>query len=335
MSTFYIGLKMGSTTTCIYKSGNGIVLKEASLIAMPTNPRIHEVQAIGDNAKRLVGRLPENISVFSPISNGTIQYESLAVYMLKGFLKKVFPNRHIGQNIKAVVSIPLGLSPEEKKAYEITCFKAGISDVALVPDVLCFAVGNGLNIQDEKAEMIVDIGGDTTNIAIISNTSIIQGFNLSIGGSIINAAISKYIEQTHGLLISNEQAEHIKLEICSLFETFQASIEVEGFNVKTQNRSKINVNSAELFPIIKHYYGKIAEAVKSIVQSSAPQTINDIMDSGIYYYGGGAMIIGLEKFMYEKTCFKVNLSDNSRSNIVGTGELIKYPQLLKKILKNT
>ncbi len=335
MSTFYIGLKLGSTTTCIYKSENGIVLREPSLIAMPTNMKVKDVKAIGEDAKRLVGRIPNNITIFSPISNGVIQYEELAVLMLKGFLKKVFPNRTLGQNIKAIVTTPISLTPEEKKTFETTCFKAGIADVYLIPDVLSYAVGNGIDLQSEQAHMIVSIGGGTTNIATISNFSIINGYTLSFGGSIINVAIAKYIEETYNFFISIDQAELLKTEICSLFETYSVDYQITGFNKITQTKEQLSINSTELYPIINHYYSLIADAINSVIQSSDPEVISDISKNGINFYGGGSSIIGVEKFMANKTSFKINLPDTSRSNILGTGVLIKYPQLLKKIIKNT
>lgn len=335
MSTFYIGIKLGSTTTCIYKSENGLVLKEASLIAMPTNLKSREVKALGNDAKKLIGRVPANITIISPISNGVIQYEDLAVLMLKGFLKKVFPSKTIGQNIKAIVTTPIGLSPAEKKQYETMCYKAGIADVFLVPDVISYAIGNGIDIQSEISNLIVSIGGDTTNIATISNYSIINGYTLSIGGNIINVAIAKYIEETYNIFISAEQAEHLKFEICSLFETYSIDYDIIGLNRLTQLKETITINSSEIYPIVKHYYQKIAEAINSIIQSSDPEVISDISKNGIYFCGSGSKMIGLEKFMAEQTSFKINSPDTSRSNMLGTGVLIKYPQLLKKILKNT
>lgn len=334
MATSYIGLELGSTTTCIYKAGNGIVLKEPSLIAMPTNLKIKDVKAIGSDAKRLIGRVSDNISVLSPISNDVIQYEDLAILMLKGFLKKVFPNRPIGHNIKAVVCTPLGLSPAEKKQFEIVCYKSGIADVFLVPDVISFALGNGIDIKSETSQMVVNIGGDTTNIATMSNFSIINGYNFSIGGSIISIAIAKYIDETYNIHISVEQAERLKVEICSLFESYSASLEITGINKQTQVKESLTITASELFPIIKHYYSKIAEAINTVIQNSDPEVISDISKNGIYFYGGATAIVGFEKFMYEQTKFKVILSDNSRSNMLGTAELIKYPQLLKRILKN-
>lgn len=334
MSTHYIGLKLGSTTTCIYKAGNGIVLKEPSLIAMPTNLKIKDIKAIGSDAKKLIGRTSEHITVYSPISNGAISYADLAVFMLKGFLKKIFPTKGFGQNIKAIVCIPLGLTPEEKKMFEIVCFKSGIAEVFLVPDILCYAIGGGIDIQSETAKLAVSIGGDSTNIAIISNSSIIKGLNISIGGSLINAAIEKFIEEKYNLSISLEQAENIKLEVCSLLENYNATIEITGLNKESQVYEQVLISSSELYPIVKLYYSKIAKTINSLVQSSDPETISDILGNGIYFYGNASNIIGLENFMAAETTFKINMSNVEKSNILGTGELINQPQLLKKILRN-
>ncbi len=334
MSTFFIGLKLGSTTTCIYKAGNGIVLKEPSLIAMPTNLKIKDIKAIGAEAKKMIGRTADNVTVYSPISGGTVQYADLAVYMLKGFLKKVFPNKGFGQNIKAILCVPLGLTAEEKKQFEIVCFKSGISEVFLVPDILCYAIGSGVDICSETAKLAVNIGGDSTNIAIISNGAIIKGLNISIGGSLINAAIEKFIEDKYDLSISIEQAEQIKLEICSLLENYNASINISGLNRQTQVYEQTSISSAELYPIIKLYYSKIAKTINSLVQSCEPEIISDILSSGIYFYGNASNMIGLENFMAKETAFKINLSSIEKSNILGTGELINQPQLMKKILRN-
>lgn len=334
MSTTYIGLKLGSTTTCIYKSGNGIVLKEASLIAMPTNMKLKEPKAIGNDAKKLIGRTSDNVTVFSPVSNGIIQYDDLAVLMLKGFLKKIFPNKTFGENIKAVLCVPLGISAEEKKQFEVVCFKSGIADVFIIPDVISFALGSGIDIKSESSAFIVNIGGDTTNIASISNLSIINGYNLNIGGSIINIAIAKYIEDSHGVHISAEQAERLKIEICSLFENYSASTTITGIDKSTNLKQEVSITATELYPIINHYYSKIAELIGSVIQSSDPEIVADISRNGIYFYGGGTHIVGLEKFMFDKLKFKINVSDIQYANILGIAELIKYPQMLKKIVKN-
>lgn len=334
MSTFYLGMKIGSTNTSIYKSGNGIVLREPSLIAMSSNLKIKDVKAIGLDAKKLIGKTNDSISVFSPISQGAVQYQDLAVLMIKGFLKKVFPVKTLGSNIKVVLSVPLGLSPAEKKQLEVTCYKAGIADVFIVPDVIAYCYGSGIDIQSDNTRLIVDIGGETTNIATISNNTIIKGYSFSFGGAIINLAITKFIEETYNIKIPIEQAEDIKIEYCSLLENYSDSIEITGFNKKEQKTEKITFNSSELHHILKHYYEKIADAIISVIKSSDPAIVADIEKNGVDIYGGGSIIIGLDKFMSEKTHLKINVSDTPKANILGLGEFIKYPQILKKVIKN-
>ena len=333
MSTQYIGLKIGSTNTSIFKPGNGLVLKESSLIAMPTNPKNKDVYAVGENARIIKDRLPQNIVVYSPISNGVIQYEDLATLMLKDFIKKVFPNKSFGQNIKAILCSPIGISPEEKKSFELTCYKSGIADVFLIPEIICHAIGSALDIQSEKAIMLVDIGGNTTEIAIISNYSLIHAYSISIGGSLINSAIIKYINETYKLVISHEEAEQIKLDVCSLIENYHASINVDGYNYLTNTQESITITSNELYPILKHYYGKIATMINSIIQQCEPQVISDITENGIYFFGEASAVIGLDKFFQQHTSFKSSASSNSNTSMLGVGELIKYPQLLHKITK--
>lgn len=333
MSTHYIGLKLGSTNTSIYKPGNGLVLKEATLIAMPTNPKNKEVYAVGDAAKLIKDRLPQNVAVYSPITNGIIQYEELATLMLKSFVKKIFPNKTLGMNIKALVCVPIGLSPEERKKIELTCYRAGIASVTLIPEIICHAIGSALDIHSEKATMLVDIGGNITDIAIISNDNIISAYNISIGGEIINSAIIKYINETYKLIINNNQADKIKLEICSLIDNYQATIEVTGYNHQTNTKENITLTSNELSPIIKHYYGKIASVINSIIKECNPQTIADINENGVVFFGEASSIIGLDKFYQAATSLKIISSTNQNSSMIGAGELIKNPQLLHKILK--
>lgn len=334
MATFFIGLKLGSTSTCIYKAGNGIVLREPSLIAMPSNPKNKEVKAVGYEAKKLIGKKGDNISIISPISEGVIKFEELAVLMLKNFLKKIFPEKSYGQNIKAVVTIPLGLSPAEKKQFEIVCYKAGIADVFLVPDVLCLALGSGIDITGNTAQMIVNIGGDTTNIAIISNMTVISGINLSIGGNIINIAINRYIEETYNFSITLDQSEKLKYEICSLFANYTASKEFIGINKKTLEKETLVVTGQELYPIIKNYYSKFADSINAMIQSASAEALADISKNGIYFYGDATLIVGLEKFMSAATGFKSRVVEVSKANLLGTSELIRQPHLLKRALKN-
>lgn len=334
MATCFIGLRLGSYNTWIFKPGNGIVLKEPSLIAMTTNLKEKEIRAVGINAKNLMGRHPANITIFSPISNGVIQFEELAVLMLKEYLKKIFPVRSFSFKIKTILAVPLGISNEEKKQLEVVCYKAGINEVYLVPEVMCYALANNIDIKSKNSQFFVNIGSDTTSISIVSNYTIIKGFNISIGGSIINVGIKKYIEDKFNIKISQEQAEQLKIEIGSLFENYSGKQNVIGINTKTKLKEQVTINSADLLPTIFYFYSKIADAIKSILASSRPEIISDVTKIGINYYGGSTEIAGFENFMIKQIGYKVNLIQTPNPLIVGTKNLINNPEELKKILKN-
>lgn len=334
MTTIYLGLKLGSTNTCIYKSGNGIVLREPSLIAMPTNPKNQEVVAVGSEAKKLIGRKDSGTAIISPICEGVIKYEELSVLMLKAFLKKVLPKKRAGLVVKAVVTTPLGLTPDERKKLEVVCYRSGISDVFLVPDVLCLALGSGIDIAGDSCQMVVNIGGDTTNIALISHMTVISGISLSIGGNIINVAINKYIEDTYNFAIPFDEAEKLKFEICSLFADYSASKEFFGINRKTLDKERLVITGKELYPIIKNYYGKIAESVNAVLQNASSEAVTDIAKNGIYFYGDATLMVGLDRFMSAATGFKARVVELTKANLVGASELINRPQLLRKALKN-
>ena len=334
MSTFYIGLKIGSNNTWIYKAGNGLVLREPTLVAVSSGSKSHEIKAFGNDALSIMGRSGKEISVVSPISNGLVRYDDFATQMLRGFLKKIFPTRTFAQKIKAILCVPLGITPQEKKKFEIVCFKAGITDVSIIPEILSYAIGSEMDLSPDLSHLVVNIGGDTTNIAIISGYRIISGYNFSIGGSLINIAIAKYIEETYNLKISSEMAKQVKVDICSLFSSFNASTKVIGLNTRSMLKEERTIQSSELFPIVDYYYGKIAEAILSIIASSKPEIAKDISQNGIYFFGGATAIVGFEKYMFDKTGYKVNFSAMNHSNVLGIGELIKFPQILKKIIKN-
>lgn len=334
MATCFIGLELGSYNTWIFKPGNGVVLKEPSLIAMSTKVNDKEIVAVGSKAQKYIGRAPENITVFSPISSGVVQFEELAVLMLKEYLKKVFPVRSFSFKIKAILLTPLGISSEEKKQFEVVCFKAGINEVYLVPEVMSYALASNIDIKSKNYQFFVNIGSDITTISVISNYTIITGYNISIGGSIINVGIKKYIEDKFSLKISLAQAENLKIEIGSLFENYNAKQNIIGINTKTKLKEQVLITASDLLPTIFYFYNKIADAIKSIISSISPEIVADVSKNGIIYYGGSTEIAGFENFMTKQIGYKVNLQSTITPKIYGTKNLINNPDELRKILKN-
>lgn len=334
MSKQLIALKLGSTTTTIYKQGEGLVLKEPSLIAVQGTLKSREIKAIGKDAKRLQGRTSGNISVVSPINASVITDSDLATAMLKGFLKRIFPRKFLQPKIKAILCVPLGISVAEKKAFEKVCYNAGIADVSLIPAVICSAIGDNIPINTSNGKLIVNIGGGTTNIAAMANNSIITGVNVTVGGTNINKAMEKFILENHNLVVSETVAEHVKKEICSLLENDIVTIEVQGVNVNTKEPSSIILSSKEVYPITIHYYTKIAEAISSVLSSCPPDIVADISKEGMYVFGGDSQINGIHKFFKSKLGINVNLSENAKTDILGAAKILDYPTEYSDVLKS-
>ena len=333
MNKQLIALKLGSTITTIFKQGEGLVLKEPSMIAVSGYLKSREIKAVGKEAKRMQGRTSGNISVVSPINAGIITDTELASSMLKSFLKKIFPRTFLKPNVKALLCVPLGISVEEKKAFEKVCYNAGIADVTLIPAIVCSAIGDNLPINTSTGKLLVNIGGGCTNIAAMAMNSIITGINISVGGTNMNVAIEKYILERFKLFISSGTSEKINKEIGSLLENNNASIEIQGVNIETKESESVIVSSKDIYPIMVHYYSLISDAILSVISTCPPDIQNDITREGIYLYGGHAQISGLSKFLREKLKLNILISENGKTDIFGAAKLLDNPTEYHEIIK--
>ena len=331
--TQLIALKLGSTMTTIFKQGEGLVLKEPSMIAVYGSSRSREIKAVGKDAKRMQGRTSGLTKVVLPINNGTITDVELASSMLKIFLKRIFPRKFLKPHIKAILCTPLGLSVGEKKAFEKVCYNAGIADVTLIPAIICSAIGDDIPIDTSTGKLLVNIGGGTTNIAVIANSTIVSGVNISIGGSLINTAIEKLLVEKFAVNVSDGTAEKIKSEIYSLLENSTASIEVQGVNTLTKETQSITVTSQDIYPIISHYYGRIADAIQSVLSSLPPDIVADINREGIFVFGSHSNVPGLSKFLRKRLAIYANISETFKTDIHGAAILLDNPTTLREILR--
>ncbi len=333
MSKQLIALKLGSTTTTIFKQGEGLVLKEPSMIAVSGYLKSREIKAIGKDAKRMQGRTSGNVSVISPINAGIITDTELASAMLKGFLKRIFPRTFFKPNVKAILCVPLGISVDEKKAFEKVCYNAGIADVTLIPAIICSAIGDNLPINTSSGKLIVNIGGGCTNICAMAMNNIITGINISVGGCNMNMAIEKYILERYNLYISDGTSEKVKQDVGSLLENNTASTEIQGVNVNTKESESVIITSKDVYPIMTHYYSKIAEAILSVISSCPPDIATDITRDGVYLYGGHAQISGLSKFFREKLKLNIYISENGKTDIFGAAKILDNPTEYHDVLR--
>lgn len=333
MNKHLIALKLGSTVTTIFKQGEGLVLKEPSLIATVGHLKNREIKAIGKDAKRLQGRTSGNISIISPINSGVITDSEMATEMLKGFLKKIFPRTFVKPNIKALLCVPLGITINEKKVFEKVCYNAGIADVTLIPAVICSAIGENIPISTSVGKLVVNIGGGCTNIAAIGMNSIITGINISVGGSNINTAIEKYINERFNLSISDGTSERVKHEISCLLENNTSQTEVQGLDLATKEPKSVIVTSKDIYPILAHYFGLIADAIASVIATCPPDIANDISHDGIYVFGGHSQIAGVSRFLRDKLNLKINISENAKVDIFGAAKLLDNPTEYHELIK--
>lgn len=329
-----IAIKMGSTMTTIFKQGEGLVLKEPSMIAISGTIKSREIKAIGKEAKRLQGRIGNISSVVYPISNGVIVDSELATAMLKGFLRKIFPRRFFKPNIKAILCVPLGINLKEKKTFEKVCYNAGIADITIIPAIVCGAIGDEIPINTNTGKLLVNIGGGTTNIAVIAMNNIISGVNISIGGTTISKAIEQMIAEKFNLRVGEGVAEKVKDDVVSLLENDTASIDVQGINITTKETETKVICSPDVYQIATHYYGKIAEAISSVINTCPPDIINDIKREGMYLFGSNSQVSGIGKFLKSKLGINIMTFDHNRTDIIGAAKILDNPTQYQDLLKS-
>ena len=332
MASTLLAIKLGSTTTTIYREGEGMVLREPSMIAT-IGIKAREVKAVGKDAKRLIGRATAGLQVTSPISGGVVVDSECATLMLKTFLKKIESRpKLIKQGIRAIVCIPLGINLTERKVLEKVCYDAGINDVILLPAIVCSAVGDDIPIDQNIGKLLLNIGGGATNIAVMANNQIVTGISLNLGGSNITVAVEKLIEEKYGIKVVDGMTEDLKKEIQSLYPDSSLESDISGIDIETKESRTVTVKSNDIYLIVEHYYGKIMEAVMSVVSNCPPDIIRDIMEDGIHIFGGGAYLSGFEKFVKDRTNLEPKVSENAKTDIFGAAKLINNPNMLRDIL---
>lgn len=335
MASTLIALKLGSTLTTIYREGEGLVLREPSLIAVSGTIRSREIKAVGNNAKKLIGRTGDGQEVISPVSSGIIVDSELATEMLKRFLKQIENHPKLFKsNIRAIVCVPLGISLVERKTFEKVCYNAGINDVILVPAIICSAYGEDIDVESPQGKLLVNIGGGATNIAVMANNQIITGLSIAVGGTNITIAITKLIEEKYNLKVSPLAAEELKQNITSLYPDSKLAADITGIDKETKESKTVSISSNEIHLIVEHYYTKIVEAINTCLSNCPPDIIKDVVEDGIYLFGSGAFVSGLEKFFKEKTGLPIKIGEHAKTDIYGAAKLINNPNALRDILLN-
>lgn len=318
-----LGIDLGTASVLVYVKEKGIVLHEPSVIAMDrnTNKRI----AVGEEARLMIGRTPANIVAVRPMCDGVIADYQTTELMLKYFLEKAGAKRWPFFRTRVVVCIPSGVTEVEQRAVKQAAYQAGAKDVKVVEEPYAAALGAGLDISGPTGNMVVDIGGGTTDIAVLSLRGIVAKKSLRVGGNKFDEAISRYIRRVHNLMIGERTAEQIKIEIGAAIPEGRPSgdLNVRGRDLITGLPKTIRVNSQECYVALEESIELIIAAVKEVLERTPPELSSDIFDKGIIMTGGGALMYGFDERISRETGLPVIIADDPISCVaLGTGKML-------------
>ena len=324
-----MGIDLGTATTLVYIKGEGIVLCEPSVVALHKDTG--HVLAVGEEAKRMLGRTPGNIVAVRPMKDGVISDFEITEAMLRYFIKKVH-SRRVLVRPAMVVAIPSGITEVEKRAVKESAEKAGARSVDLIEEPKAAAVGAGLPVEDPAGNMIVDIGGGTTEFAVISLGGIVYSQSIRIAGDEMNAAIIDYLEKTYNLMIGERTAEEIKIRIGSAYSLDEElNMDVRGRDLISGLPKTITITSVEVREALQGPVRAIVDGSKSTLEHTPPELAADLIDRGIVMAGGGAMLRGLDKLIAEETGLPVHIADDPLTAVVlGTGQTLDMPARLRR-----
>ena len=322
-----IGIDLGTTNCLVYSTGKGLVLQEPSVVVYDKDTE--KIRAIGEEAKQMSNHVNSNMEVIRPIRQGVIVDFVVLEKMLKYFITKAMGRRAF-RKPRISVCVPSGITEIERKAVEEATYQAGAREVYLVEEPIAAAIGAGVDITKPFGNLIVDIGGGTTDIAVISIGGVVVSSTIKVAGDSFDQAIISYIRKTHGLFISEDAAETIKVRIGTAIEEVNPQvIEVKGRNVLTGLPKKIKLTSEEIREALKEATGQIVEAVHGILEKTPPELVADIVDRGIVLAGGGALLKGMDTLIEQRTGVNtLTVQDSMHVVAVGTG---RYAEIMNRM----
>lgn len=329
-----IGIDLGTANTLVYSKDKGIVLREPSVVAIDSGTR--RVLAVGNEAKKMLGRTPGNITAIRPMKDGVIADFDITEAMLRYFIKKVQTAKIIPPRV--VIAIPSGITEVEKRAVKESATHAGARDVMLLEEPMAAAIGVGLPVEEPAANMIVDIGGGTTEVAIISLAGVVYAKSIRVGGDELDVAIINYMKRAYNLLIGERTGEEIKLRIgsaASLDE--EMTLEVKGRDSVAGLPKTIQVTSQEIREALSDTVNAIVEAVRSSLERCPPELSADLVDRGFILAGGGALLRGIDRLLRDLTGLPVTIAEDPLSAVAnGTGAVLnELNALLPYVTRDT
>ncbi|WP_297570414.1 rod shape-determining protein [uncultured Anaerovibrio sp.] len=330
-----MGIDLGTANTLVHVKGRGIVLREPSVVAIKSDSG--EVLAVGDDAKRMIGRTPGSIIAIRPMKDGVIADFDVTQAMLKYFIRKAMNTKSFVRP-RVVVGVPSGVTEVEKRAVIDAAQQAGAREAYLIEEPMAAAIGAGLPVEEATGSMVVDIGGGTTEIAVISLGGIVTSCSIRIGGDEMDSSIIQYIKREYNLMIGERTAEEIKITIGSAIvnENADKTMDIRGRDLVSGLPKNLTIKSSEIRDALKEPVFKIIDAVKSTLEKTPPELAADVMDHGIMMTGGGSLLTNLDKLLSHETGMPVLVSEDALSCVgEGTGRSLENIELLKRVVMTT
>jgi rod shape-determining protein MreB len=325
-----LAIDLGTANTLVFAEGRGIVVREPSIVAV--NKITNKVEAVGSAAKEMLGRTPGNIVAIRPMKDGVIADFEITEKMLSHFIHRAH-NRSTMVRPRIVIGIPSEVTQVEKRAVKDSALKAKASEVYLVDQAMAAAIGAGLPITEPTGNMIVDIGGGTTDVAVISLAGIVYSKSVRVASNEMDEAIIQYIKRKYNLLVGERTAEQIKIEIGSAYPLDEPlSMEIKGRDLVEGVPKTLTLTDAEVREALSETVGIIVDAVRVALERTPPELSADIMDKGIVLTGGGSMLKNLDRRLREETGLPISLAEEPLSSVaLGTGAMLADVELLRKI----
>ena len=326
-----IGIDLGTANTLVYLRGKGIIMREPSVVAVDT--KTDEVRSVGHEAKAVIGRTPGSIMAVRPLKDGVIADFDITANMLARFIKKVCGNSMFFRP-RVVICIPSGVTEVERRAVKEAALKAGARQVSVIEEPMAAAIGAGLPISEPSGSMVVDIGGGTSEVAVISLGGIVAARSVRVGGDEFDQAIIAYIKRKYNLLIGERTAEQIKIEIGSAYELEEEKeMEIKGRNLVDGLPKNITVHSEEIRDALAESLQKVVDAIKETLERTPPELSADIIDHGIMLTGRGALLRGLDELVHRETGIDVHVAETPLDCVAaGTGAVLDHIDLLGDVL---
>ncbi len=330
-----LAIDLGTANTLVYVKGKGIVLREPSVVAVRKDHRSNKVLAVGKEAKMMLGRTPGHIVAIRPIKDGVIADFEVTEAMLRYFINKVH-NRRTLVHPRIIISVPSGITQVEKRAVRESAESAGAREVYLIEEPMAAAIGAGLPITEPTANMIVDIGGGTTEVAVISLAGIVYAKSVRVAGDKMDDAILQYIKRKHNLAIGEHSAEVIKTTIADVMpEPPYETMDIKGRDLVSGVPKTLTIDSGEINQAISEQVDAIIETVKMALELTPPELSADIVDQGIVLTGGGGMLRNLDKRLRQETGLPIIIAEDPLSSVVlGSGKALENIDVLKEVMVN-